>query len=128
MQCGPKPSSVVVHCWIADSNEANVEAGTTSSQKERPSALTLSALRGIVPAIPGEISSDFEDQIEEAIEAKRPLGSSFIVIVFAATIAIVSRTPCNGGTNWPDPECSSAEQGLYRRGFASSPCSAHQAT
>jgi hypothetical protein len=49
-------------------NEANVEAGTTSSQKERPSALTLSALRGIVPAIPGQISSDFEDQIEEAME------------------------------------------------------------
>ena len=49
-------------------NEAIVEAGKASPQKERPSALSLQALRGIVPAIPGQISSDFEDQIEEAME------------------------------------------------------------
>jgi hypothetical protein len=39
-----------------------------SLQKERPSALTLQSLRGIVPAIPGRAPSDFEDQIEEAME------------------------------------------------------------
>ena len=49
-------------------DEAGFDAGTTSNQKERPSALTLRALRGIVPAIPGLVSSDFEDQIEEAME------------------------------------------------------------
>lgn len=49
-------------------HEAEFEDGTTSPQKERPSALTLHALRGIVPAIPGQISSDFEDQIEDAME------------------------------------------------------------
>jgi hypothetical protein len=53
---------------IMTENEANVEAGTTSPQEERPGGLTLQALRGIVPAIPGRISSDFEDQIEEAME------------------------------------------------------------
>jgi hypothetical protein len=48
-------------------HEAEFEAGTTSP-RERPSALTLQALRGIVPAIPGQTSSDFEDEIEEAME------------------------------------------------------------
>jgi hypothetical protein len=49
-------------------HEAEFEAGTTSPQKERPSALTVPALRGIVSAIPGKASTDFEDQIEEAME------------------------------------------------------------
>ena len=49
-------------------HEAEFEAGTISHQEERPSALTLQALRGIVPAIPGQTSSDFEDEIEEAME------------------------------------------------------------
>jgi hypothetical protein len=66
-QCAKASSSVIaggsqIHI------EADVEAGTTSPQKERPSALTLQALRGIVPAIPGRTSTDFEDQIEEAME------------------------------------------------------------
>jgi hypothetical protein len=43
------------------------EAGTTYPQ-ERPSGLTLHSVRGIVPAIPGRVSSDFEDEIEEAME------------------------------------------------------------
>jgi len=34
----------------------------------RPAKLTLRELRGIVPAIPGRHSNDFEDQIEEAME------------------------------------------------------------
>jgi AbrB family looped-hinge helix DNA binding protein len=34
----------------------------------QPAKLTLRELRGIVPAIPGRISSDFDDQIEEAME------------------------------------------------------------
>jgi hypothetical protein len=48
-------------------HEAEFKVGTTSPQ-ERPSALTLKARRGIVPAIPGQTSSDFEDEIEEAME------------------------------------------------------------
>jgi hypothetical protein len=48
-------------------HEAEFEASSTSPQ-ERPSGLTLQALRGIVPAIPGQTSSDFEDEIEEAME------------------------------------------------------------
>ncbi len=50
------------------SHEAEFEADTTSPQKERTSALTIHALRGIVPAIPRQTSSDFEDEIEEAME------------------------------------------------------------
>lgn len=34
----------------------------------QPTKFTLQDLRGIVPALPGRVSSDFEDQIEEAME------------------------------------------------------------
>lgn len=34
----------------------------------RPATLTLGALRGIVPALPGPQSPDFEDQIAAAME------------------------------------------------------------
>jgi AbrB family looped-hinge helix DNA binding protein len=34
----------------------------------RPVRLTVQALRGIVPALPGREAADFEDQIEEAME------------------------------------------------------------
>lgn len=34
----------------------------------RPATLTLQAVRGIVPALPGRETIDFEDQIEEAME------------------------------------------------------------
>jgi hypothetical protein len=35
-----------------------------------PVRLTLKALRGVVPALPGIETTDFEDQIEEAMEEK----------------------------------------------------------
>ena len=34
----------------------------------RPATLTLQALRGIVPPLPGRESPDFEDQIRDAME------------------------------------------------------------
>jgi antitoxin PrlF len=34
----------------------------------QPTKFTLHELRGIVPAIPGRTTSDFDDQIEEAME------------------------------------------------------------
>jgi antitoxin PrlF len=42
----------------------------------RPATLTLQALRGIVPPLPGRESADFEDQIEQAMEeeAERIVG------------------------------------------------------
>lgn len=43
-----------------------VEDGGGVSLRAAP--LTLNDLRGIVPALPGRITSDFEDQIEEALE------------------------------------------------------------
>jgi hypothetical protein len=49
-------------------DETHFEAGTVSPEKERSSALTVHALRGIVPAIPGQTSGDFENQIEDAME------------------------------------------------------------
>jgi hypothetical protein len=33
-----------------------------------PVRLTLKSLRGVVPALPGKVTIDFEDQIEEAME------------------------------------------------------------
>ena len=34
----------------------------------RPAKLTLKSLRSVVPALPGRVTTDFEDQIEEAME------------------------------------------------------------
>jgi hypothetical protein len=47
-------------------HEAEFEAGTTFP-REQLSGLTLQSLRGIVPAIPEQTSSDFEDEIEEVM-------------------------------------------------------------
>lgn len=49
--------------------EATSESRATSAPTQRRSVkLTLQELRGIVPAIPGRITTDFEDQIEDAME------------------------------------------------------------
>ena len=36
----------------------------------RPAKRSLRDLRGIVPALPGRVTTDFEDQIEEAMEER----------------------------------------------------------
>jgi len=58
-QRGPEPGS-------ATANELMLEATNRS----------LQAVRGVVPALPGRMTSDFDDQIEDAMEeeAQRIVG------------------------------------------------------
>jgi AbrB family looped-hinge helix DNA binding protein len=67
---GTIPSEVRRHLGVATPDQVAFVVDDDGRVELRPARFTLEAIRGIVPPLPGRETIDFEDQIEEAMEAE----------------------------------------------------------
>jgi antitoxin PrlF len=72
------PAEVRRHLGVAAPDKIAFVVEEEGKVALRPATLTLRALRGIVPPLPGRESPDFEDQIQDAMEeeAERIVGGA----------------------------------------------------
>lgn len=72
------PAEVRHHLGVGTPDKVAFVLAAAGEVTLRPAPLTLRALRGIVQPLPGRETTDFEDQIEEAMdeEAARIVGSA----------------------------------------------------
>lgn len=62
------PAAVRKHLGVSAPDKITFVLKDDGDVALRSSPLSLQDVRGIVPALPGRITSDFDDQIEEAME------------------------------------------------------------
>jgi antitoxin PrlF len=62
------PAAVRKHLGVGTPDKITFVVEDDGHVALQPARFTLRALKGIVPAIPGRTTSDFDDQIEEAME------------------------------------------------------------
>lgn len=62
------PAAVRSHLGVGTPDKITFVLRDDGDVALRAATLTVRDLQGIVPALPGRITSDFEDQIEEAME------------------------------------------------------------
>ena len=62
------PAAVRKHLGVGTPDKITFVVEDDGHVALQPSRFTLRELQGIVPAIPGRSTTDFEDQIEEAME------------------------------------------------------------
>jgi antitoxin PrlF len=61
------PADVRRHLGVASSDKVAFVILDSGKVELRPAQFSVASLRGIVPALPGPETVDFEDQIEEAL-------------------------------------------------------------
>jgi AbrB family looped-hinge helix DNA binding protein len=62
------PIAVRKHLGVTAPDKITFVLNDEGHVELRPAKLTVRNLRGVVPALPGRATADFEDQIEEAME------------------------------------------------------------
>jgi antitoxin PrlF len=62
------PAAVRKHLGVGTPDRITFVVEEDGRVALQPAKFTLRELKGIVPAIPGQTTSDFDDQIEEAME------------------------------------------------------------
>ena len=62
------PAAVRKHLGVGTPDKITFVVEDDGHVASQPAKFTVRALKGIVPAIPGRTTSDFDDQIEEAME------------------------------------------------------------
>jgi len=62
------PAAVRKHLGVGTPDKITFVVEDDGHVALKPAKFTVRALKGIVPAIPGRHTSDFDDQIEEAME------------------------------------------------------------
>lgn len=62
------PTEIRAHLGVNGADTVAFVIGEKGKVELRPARLTLAAVRGVVPALPGRETVDFEDQIQDAIE------------------------------------------------------------
>jgi AbrB family looped-hinge helix DNA binding protein len=64
------PVEVRRHLGVGTTDKVSFVIEDDGKVELRPTRYTVASLRGIVPPLPGRETIDFEDQIEEALEAR----------------------------------------------------------
>lgn len=62
------PIAIRKHLGVGTPDKVSFVLDDDGQVELKPARLTLGALRGVVPPLPGRQATDFEDQIEEALQ------------------------------------------------------------